>query len=142
MVLEALLLLLGGLGIYEGVRLTKTTLLYADAVGPGWYLLLMSFLLLACGIALVLRRLVGRLGPAGDVGILLHQGAAGRAFLVLVLYGIALTHLGYVVSSLAFFTLVQRTFGERSWVRCAVIGASITAGFYVIFSYLAAVPLP
>jgi hypothetical protein len=38
--------------------------------------------------------------------------------------------------------LVQRIFGERSWLRCAAIGVSITACFYFVFSYLASVSLP
>ncbi len=142
MILEILLLILGALGIYEGVRLTQTTLLYADAVGPGWYLLLMSCVLFACAVAFFVRRVVGRKAPHGEVGVALHRGAAGRAFLLLFLYGVAIVHLGYVVSSVVFFTVVQRIFGERSWVRCAVIGTSITACFYFVFSYLAAVPLP
>lgn len=142
MILEIGLLIVGALGIYEGVRLTRTTLLYADSVGPGWYLLLMSCLLFVCAIAFVARRVVSRNAVQGEVGISLHKGAAGRAFLLLFFYGVAIIHVGYVVSSVMFFTVIQRIFGERSWVRCAVIGASITACFYFVFSYLASVPLP
>jgi hypothetical protein len=142
MILEIILLIVGALGIYEGVRLTRTTLLYADSVGPGWYLLLMSCLLFVCAVAFVARRVFGGDAAQGEVGISLHKGAAGRAFLLLFFYGVAIIQVGYVVSSVLFFTAIQRVFGERSWVRCAVIGASITACFYFVFSYLASVPLP
>lgn len=142
MILGIILLILGTLGTYEGIRLTRTTLLYADSVGPGWYLLLMAGLLLVCAIALLLRRFISRKAAHGEVSISLHKGAAGRAFLLLFLYGVSIIYLGYVVGSILFFTLIQRIFGERSWLRCAVIGVSITACFYFVFSYLASVPLP
>ncbi|HSB72604.1 MAG TPA: tripartite tricarboxylate transporter TctB family protein [Candidatus Methylomirabilis sp.] len=142
MILEIIFLIAGTLGIYEGVRLTQTTLLYADSVGPGWYLLFMSCLLFVCAMALLVRRFIRRKAAQAEVGISLHKGAAGRAFLLLFLYGASVIYLGYVVGSVIFFTLVQRIFGERSWVRCAVIGVSITACFYFVFSYLASVPLP
>jgi hypothetical protein len=141
-ILEIVLVILSALGIYEGVRLTRTTLLYADSVGPGWYLLLMSCLLFVCAIAFVVRRGIRGKATQGEASISLHKGAAGRAFLLLFLYGVGIIHVGYVVGSVLFFTVIQRIFGERSWVRCAVIGASITACFYFVFSYLASVPLP
>ncbi|HBB18467.1 MAG TPA: hypothetical protein DCZ97_16275, partial [Syntrophus sp. (in: bacteria)] len=58
------------------------------------------------------------------------------------LYGVAIIYAGYVVASAIFFILVQRIFGERSWIRCAVIGVSIMGCFYFVFSYLASMPLP
>ena len=76
------------------------------------------------------------------VGLSLHKGPAGRALLLLFLYGFAIMFLGYVIASAIFFILVQRIFGERSWIRCAVIGVSITGCFYFVFSYLAGMPLP
>lgn len=142
MILETLFLIVGALGVYEGVRLTHTNLLYADSVGPGWYLLFMAALLFICAMALLVRRFTRRNATQGEASVLLHRGAAGRAFLLLFLYGASIIHLGYLVSSVIFFTLIQRIFGERSWVRCAVIGVSIAACFYFVFSYLASVPLP
>jgi hypothetical protein len=142
MILEIIFLIVGTLGIYEGVRLTHTNLLYADSVGPGWYLLLMSGLLFVCALALLVRRFIRHKAGQGEASISLHKGAAGRAFLLLLLYGVSIIYMGYVVGSVIFFTLIQRIFGERSWVRCAVIGVSITACFYFVFSYLASVPLP
>ena len=142
MILEMIFLIVGALGTYEGVRLSRTTLLYADSVGPGWYLLFMAGLLLVCATALLMRRFIRHKAAQSEVSVSLHKGAAGRAFLLLLLYGIAIIYLGYVVGSILFFTLIQRTFGERSWLRCAGIGISITACFYFVFSYLASVALP
>lgn len=142
MILEIVFLVVGMLGTYEGFRLSRTTLLYADSVGPGWYLLLMSGLLFVCAMALLVRRFIRRKAADGEISISLHKGAAGRAFLLLFLYGVSIIYLGYVVGSVLFFTLIQRIFGERSWLRCTAIGVSITACFYFVFSYLASVSLP
>ncbi len=142
MILEIIFLIVGALGTYEGVRLSRTTLLYADSVGPGWYLLFMAGLLLVCALTLLARRFIRRKAAQSEVSVSLHKGAAGLAFLLLVLYGAAITYLGYVVGSVLFFTSIQRVFGERSWLRSAAIGITITACFYFVFSYLASVALP
>ena len=142
MTLEIFLLVMSILGIYEGVRLSGTVLLFADAVGPGWYLFFMSCLLFICVITLLVRKFIRRQAGHREVSLSLHKGAAGRALMLLIFYGVAVMFSGYVIASGMFFTLVQRIFGERSWLRCAVIGLSITACFYFVFSYLAGVPLP
>ena len=142
MTLELLMLIIGLLGTYEGYRLTHTNLLYSDSVGPGWYLLFMAAILLICGIGLLSRRITKSKAIQGEVAVLLHKGAAGRAFLLLFAYTACISYLGYVISSILFFSVVQWIFGERSWVRSTAIGLSITACFWFIFSYLASVPLP
>jgi hypothetical protein len=142
MALEIILLVLAAAGIYEGIRLSKSVLLFVDPVGPGWYLFFMSCLLLICAIALLFKRFIGRKAGRREVGLALHKGPAGQALLLLLLYGIAIITSGYVVASAIFFILVQRIFGERSWIRCTMIGLSITGCFYFVFSYLASMPLP
>jgi hypothetical protein len=142
MALDIVLLVLAAAGIYEGVRLSKSVLLFVDPVGPGRYLLFVSFLLLVCAIALLVKRFVGRKSSRREIGLALHRGPAGRALMLLLLYGAAVVIFGYVVASAIFFILVQRIFGERSWLRCAMIGLSITGCFYFVFSYLAGMPLP
>jgi hypothetical protein len=142
MALEIILLVLAAAGIYEGIRLSKSVLLFVDPVGPGWYLFFMSCLLMVCAIALLVKRFIGRKVGRREVGLALHKGPAGRALMLLMLYGVAVIYSGYVVASAIFFILVQRIFGERSWIRCTVIGLSITGCFYFVFSYLAGMPLP
>jgi hypothetical protein len=142
MTLEIILLVMATVGIYEGVRLSNSVLLYADAVGPGWYLFLISCLLFICVIALLFRRFIRRKEAHHEVSLSLHKGAAGQALIVLFLYGILAMYLGYAVATAVFFVLVQRIFGERSWVKCGVIGISITCCFYFVFSYLAGMALP
>ena len=142
MILEVIFLIIGAVGIYEGVRLTHTTLLYADAFGPGWYLFLMACLLFGCAMALSVRRFIRRKRAQLEGSISMHKNAVGRAFLLLLLYGVSIMYVGYAVGSVVFFTVAQRIFGERSWARSTAIGVVITACFYIVFVYLAAVPLP
>ena len=142
MALEIILLVLAAAGIYEGVRLSKSVLLFVDPVGPGWYLFFMACLLFVCAIALLVRQFIRRKAGQRTAGLALHKGPAGRALVLLLLYGLAVMFLGYVIASVMFFIVVQRIFGERSWIRCTVIGVSITGCFYFVFSYLAGMPLP
>lgn len=142
MALEIILLVLATAGIYEGFRLSKSVLLFVDPVGPGWYLFFMSCLLFVCAIALLVKQFIRRKAGRHEVGLALHKGPAGRALILLLLYGVAIIYSGYVVASAIFFILVQRIFGERSWIRCTAIGVFITGCFYFVFSYLAAMPLP
>ena len=142
MILEIILLVMATAGIFEGARLSKSVLLFVDPVGPGWYLFFMSCLLFICALALLVRQFIRRKAGQREVSLSLHKGPAGRALILLLLYGVAATYLGYLPASAMFFILVQRIFGERSWIRCAMIGLSITGCFYFVFSYLASMPLP
>jgi hypothetical protein len=142
MALEIILLILAAAGIYEGIRLSKSVLLFVDPVGPGWYLFFMSCLLFACATALLVKQIIGRRAGRREVDLALHKGPAGRALILLLLYGVAIIYFGYVAASAIFFILVQRIFGERSWIRCTTIGVFITGCFYFVFSYLASMPLP
>ncbi len=142
MILEIIMLVMAVVGIFEGIRLSKSVLLFADPVGPGWYLFSMSCLLLICALALFVRSFLRRKAGQREVNLSLIKGFAGRAMFLLFLYGVAIIYLGYAVASAIFFVWVQRLFGERSWVRCTMIGAAITGCFYLVFSYLAHLPLP
>ncbi len=142
MILEIILLVMAVVGIFEGIRLSKSVLLFADPVGPGWYLFFMSCLLFIFAMALFVRALIKRKAGRHEVNLSLHKGFAGRAMFLLFLYGIAIIYLGYAIASAIFFVWVQRLFGERSWVKCTMIGAAITGCFYLVFSCLAHLPLP
>jgi hypothetical protein len=135
-----LLLALAIIGIYEGGRLAKVTLLFDDPVGPGWYLFFLSALLFICAIALIVRQMRRKTGSQGGFSVL--KGPAGQSLLLLLFYALAASFAGYLLGSVVFFVLAQRIFGERSWPRSAAFGLAITGSFYLIFSYLAGVPFP
>ena len=128
------------MGLYEGARLAKATLLFDDPVGPGWYLFFLSGLLLLCAVALVVRQVRRKMGSQGGLSVL--KGPAGQSLLLLLFYALTASYAGYLIASAIFFVLAQRIFGERSWPRSAVLGLVITGSFYLVFSYFAGVPFP
>ena len=141
MLIENILLLaLAIVGIYEGARLAKVALLFDDPVGPGWYLFFLSALLLLCAVALVVRQVRRKTASLGGLSVL--KGPAGQSLLLLLFYALAASYAGYLISSVIFFVLAQRIFGERSWPRSAVLGLVITGSFYLVFSCFAGVPFP
>ncbi len=142
MTIEIILLVMAIAGIYEGAKVSKNILLFVDPVGPGRYLFLVACLLFVCTGALLVRQFIKRKASYREAKISLHRGPAGRALLLMLLYGFAIIYLGYIIASTIFFILAQRLFGERSWIRCVVIGISIMGCFYFVFSYLGGVPLP
>lgn len=141
--IEGIILAVAVVGIFEGFRLSRVALLFADPLGPGRYLLFTACLLLICTSAVAARQWRRRssVSPGGD-HVAFYKNPVGRAMLLLVLYATAAPLLGYLASSFLFFLLVQRVFGERSWIRCTVIAATIAGVFYFGFSHLAGVPLP
>ncbi len=142
MILEIILLVMAVVGIFEGIRLSKSVLLFADPVGPGWYLFFMSCLLFLCAMALFVRAFRRHKAGQHQADLSLNKGFAGRVLFLLSVYGVAISYLGYTAASGVFFVWAQRLFGERSWIRCTMIGATITGCFYFVFSYLAHLPLP
>ena len=136
-----LLMALAIIGIYEGARLAGGTLLIEDPVGPGWYLLFMSALFFLCGSALLVRQIRSETVSHGG-GLSVLKGPAGQSLILLISYGLVVLVAGYLVGSILFFVSAQRVFGERSWVRSAVLGLVMTGSFYLVFSHLAGVPLP
>ncbi len=142
MYLEIIILVMAAVGIMEGIRLSTSVLLFPDPVGPGWYLFFMSCLLFTCAMGLSVRALIRRRAGQRQASLSLHKGLAGRALLLLCVYGAAITYLGYGIACLIFFISILRLFGERSWIRCGLIGVAITGCFYLVFSYLANMPLP
>jgi putative tricarboxylic transport membrane protein len=142
MKLIVILLVMSIAGIYEGLRLSQSTLLFADPVGPGRYLFAISCLLFASAVALLVKYFTADRATRHELGISAYTGPAGQCLLLLFLYGFAIDLFGYLVASVPFFILIQRLSGERSWIRCTVIGVVLTGSFYYTFSYLAGMPLP
>lgn len=142
MMFEVILLVMAAVGIFEGIRLSKSILLFADPVGPGWYLFFISCLLFVCALSLLVRGFKRSKASGRSIVPSLPKGVIGRAMLTLMGYGVAITYLGYVIASTFFFIWIQRIFGVRSWPRCIIIGLTLTGCFYLVFSYLANIPLP
>jgi hypothetical protein len=138
---EGLLLIVPGIiAVLEGWRMTRLKLTVPEAIGPGWYVVFLGILLIICG----LWYLLSFAGSKVDVG----RGGFSRRILVVV-YGLALLAMyaamvpfvGYLVSTIVFFALTMRLFGEP-WIRSLVISIAVGPIFYFGFVYLANINLP
>ena len=142
--------LLGALGVFEGVRLIGKVQIRAEPIGPAWYVIFVSAILLTCGLVYAIKelarfakekRIPPREEPAGEHpslgagGIIIPAG-------VFTAYIFLLPILGYIISTLLFFPLALRTFGEKSWIKCVLISVVLTAVFYIGFARVAEVVLP
>lgn len=140
MVLELALLGISVIGLIEGIRLTGTPLIVPEPLGPGWYLIIVSSLLMIASGVQILRAYSG---PGSLLaGLSLRFRPSFAATVLLVMYITAIHLAGYLVASALFFIAIQLTFGERSLPRAALVGLGITGVFYLVFDQLAGMPLP
>ena len=139
------ILILGFLGVYDGIRLTKVQLLNPDPVGPGWYLIAASGLLFFCGILyLVLpgnrKTLMER--AEKKVSRSLSIGTVGWLVIVLIGYTIATPLVGYTPASAVFFVLTLHLSGVKSWPRSIAYGVVFTVLFRIVFTEVAGISFP
>jgi hypothetical protein len=141
----ACIFILGILGLYDGIRLTKVRQLNPDPVGPGWYLIIFSGLLILCGVLyLVLPgyRKARRETAEQKAPLSLAMGTGGWLMIVLLGYVIALPLLGYTASTAFFFVLAMHIAGVKSWFKSIVYGIAMAAVFTFFFSTVAGMSLP
>ena len=149
---EILLLVgMGSVGLFEGLRLTRRVLDKHEPIGPGGYVIFVAGILLVCGLIygikgflrLAAEKRSGRNEKASVEGY--SAMPLRRAIIpvaVFIAYVAALPILGYLASTACFFWLSMWTFGERSWIKCTLISIVLTAAFYVGFGIVAEVMLP
>lgn len=146
-----LLLGLSAIGLFEGVRLIGKVQVKGEPIGPGWYVVFVASVLLLCVLIYSVKGLVrltrdrsqqaeGK--PGEEKNPSLFAWGAILPVAVFAAYIFLLPILGYVTSTVFFFLLALRTFGERSWVRCILFSTVFTVGFYVAFVRVAEVVLP
>ncbi len=140
-----LILFVAFLGIYDGARLSKVTLLNPDPVGPGWYLMIVSGLLFLCGIIysfLERKRKRSAAGPEKKASFSFSLGPAGWTTIVLVIYALLTPIAGYALATAFFFMLTLYFSGMRSWPKSIILGLLFTVIFKYLFSDLAGISLP
>ncbi len=143
-------ILLAALGLADAIRLSSIIRpggTFHDVIGPDRYLGAISVGLLLCGIwtlatnlRIVRSPLVNKENK--EEGEESHINQVALVVFVLFLYAFAMPILGYLLATCFFFPLIYFIFGVRSWLKSILIGLSTTAACYVIFEYLAEMPLP
>jgi hypothetical protein len=135
---------LAALGIADAWRLSNLVRAggtFHDVIGPDRYLGVISAGLFICGISNLIkcRKLLQAKGEE-------KEGSQIRRVVLVALllfaYTFAIPMLGYVLATFIFFPVVYFIFGVRPWPKSVIVGLITAALFYVIFAYLAEMPLP
>lgn len=142
--------IMGVLGVFEGVKLLDKVQIKSEAIGPSWYLIFISAIILMCGLIYVIKEKAKCAKEKGDPdgeetggehfflsagGIIIPAGVFTGYILLLPIFG-------YTISTLVFLVFAQKTFGEKSWIRCVLISTVLTAVFYIGFIRVGEVALP
>jgi hypothetical protein len=130
-----IVLFLGGVALRESLHLISEkdpTTVY-DVVGPGFYILFLSILLLAAGVAhLVAHIKKGPLVERVATDKELRMKMLGM-LVMLGLYLVLINVLGYLVATVIFFLAEFRLAGVKSWRTCVLLTIGVTAGYYFVF---------
>jgi hypothetical protein len=137
------LTIIGIVGIIEGLRLNGRSAEAGDAFGPGWYLIILSLVLVVCGFYYLASTFKGRDKEAEAAEVAFSwKGPASFAIVAMILSCVLLPYIGYFMSTTAFIFVGTRLFGEQSWVRSILVAGISGTVFWLVFVYLAQIPMP
>jgi tripartite tricarboxylate transporter TctB family protein len=140
-VIGALLLVLGGLALWEGWRLRalRTQMLAGAVVGDDTFPTIIGLAFLALGgCALVAKLPAARAAfPGGDVRARMVVSAG-----VLVAYVVLLPLLGYTASTAFAAAALFRTMGGYRSIVCLLLAGIVTTALYLLFRVWLLQPLP
>ncbi len=131
-----IVLFLGGVALVESLHLISEkdpTTVY-DVVGPGYYILFLSLLLLAAGVAHLAAHLKKKSSlvekVATDKELRMKMfGMVGMLGLYLVLISV----FGYLISTVVFFIAEFKLAGVKSWLTNILLTIAVTACYYFVF---------
>jgi putative tricarboxylic transport membrane protein len=132
---------IGIVGLVEGLRLNRISAAAEEAYGPGWYLLLLSLILIVCGFSYLASTFKKRADRKAEASPF-RFGPASFCILAMMGYTVLLPYLGYLIGTAAFVFVATRLFGEQSWVKSTLIAGISGAAFWLVFIYLAEIPMP
>ena len=143
-VLAAIFIVLAGISLWDGYRITTTLRrpgVY-DGLGPDRYLMTIGLLVLILGVALAVqgarefRRHAPQ--PAGEPASNRHLWLLGTVCGYVVLIWL----LGYALATLAFFIAALWIMGQRDWRWNLPSALALTVAYYLMFEYAADISLP
>ena len=129
------LMVLAGIALADAWQLPFGSLLAPDA---GFFPQLLSVLLLIAGGIIVATSFVSASDPAHFSPQSWHVGIAIAAFIA---YGLVLTRLGFVLTTIGIMLLMVRGLGRMKWSHALLIAIPSVLVSYVGFTQLG-VPLP
>lgn len=135
-----ILTVIGIVGVVESLRLNRISEAAEESYGPGWYLLLLSVILIICGLY-YLASTLKRPNKKTEAEFSLY-GPATFAIAAMSLYTFLLPYIGYFFSTAAFVLAGTRLFGEQSWIKSGLLAGISGAVFWFVFVFLAKIPMP
>lgn len=132
--------MIGLVGVVEGFRLNRVSAEADEAFGPGWYLLILSVILILCGLyylASTFKKVKEK-----KESPLPWKGPASFCILAMIFYSLLLPYIGYFIATAVFVFVATRLFGEQSWVTSTLIAGISGTVFWFVFIYLAQIPMP
>ena len=135
-----ILIAIGIIGLVEGFRLNRVSAAAEEAYGPGWYLVVLSLIITVCSFAF-LASTFKKPSRKSEAKFSL-TGPDSISILFMVVYTLLIPFIGYFISTALFLLMSIRLFGERSWVRSSLIAGMSGAAFYLVFIFLAEIPMP
>ncbi len=130
----------GLLSIGDGIRLVlKKELQTSDVLGPGYYSVGMGVVMIIVGAAYFLTQ--RKKAGGGEAEIAQGQTTENKAYkktmigmiVVMIAYILLLDLVGYLLATVAFFLLINRVVGFRTWLANLGATALMTAAFYIVF---------
>ena len=135
-----ILTVIGIVGVIEGFRLNRVSAEADEAFGPGWYLLILSVILIICGLY-YLASTFKKVNEKKEAA-LSWKGPASFCILAMIFYSFLLPYIGYFISTAAFVFVATRLFGEQSWVTSTLVAGISGTVFWFVFIFLAKIPMP
>lgn len=137
------LLAIATVSLIEGLRLiiVKDPRVIYDKIGPGSFILFLSFALTAAGVA---HLVINHKKIRGEK-LTMSQGAKMRVLsmsVTLAIYIFLIDILGYYVATVFFLLTEFRLVGVRSWLLNVILTVAVTAVFYIIFAVCCSLVFP
>ena len=132
----SILMVVGMLSIIEGIRLVIAEKLQLyDVLGPGFYNIGMGSVLILVGVIyFISQRRSFSASPKKTASSSEYRMKMASMVSVLAAYILLLDFLGYFISSLLFFILINRIVGFQTWRSNLPVSLAMAIVFYVVFA--------
>ena len=114
-------------------------------VGPGVVPRIVGSLLIVVGIFLLREAFTGGfrgVDEEAEVHVPMNWAYFAWASGGIIAYGLAIEHLGFIISSAILFVMVARAFESTRWVFNLVVGLVLAVAIFAIFNYGLGLMLP
>lgn len=113
-----------------------------DGPGAGYFPFYIGLVISFASAGLLLKGL--RLRASGDAGIFVDRASVRRVLQVLLpaaLYVLAVQFVGFYVASALYIAGFMAILGKYTWLRSLLVGAFVSAFFFLMFEVWFKVPL-